>query len=1109
MSFFDSIIKINRKKDMSIVGLTDEFFCVYLNNLYKESNENILVVVNSLYEANKLYSSLINYTSNTNLFPMDDFLTSEALSVSPELMMSRLETIEEINKGKPRIIITDLMGYLRFLPSKKRYNESLLTLKVDEEISQQEIIEQLMKLGYEKETLVTNTKEYGIRGFILDIFPLGYDNPVRIEFFGDEIESMRLFDPKTQKSIKEITQVQIDPVWEFIVDELPSEEYEYKQKYLPKYSKKVESIYDYLNKPITIFKDDKQLKASQLHLEEEMLEYRHTKDQNFKGRYCFSLEDIKTNEVIYYHSIDDALDIHSDKKEVFHISTINNFHEDKDAINRYLREKQEQKKTIIIALKKYQIRSLLKNINMKVIETTEDKIYLGEINIIEKELNEGFIYEDIIVLTQNELFLLKQKEKTYKTKFKYGTSISSLNKLEIGDYIVHKTHGIGIYNGIKVLNQNGLNKDYIELLYKGKDKLYIPVEKIDTISKYSAKEGAAPTIHKLGGTEWSKTKARVKGKVKDMAEKLLKLYAERDSKKGFAFSKDSDLMNNFQEDFSYELTTDQKTAIFQIKEDMESIKPMDRLLCGDVGFGKTEVAFVAAFKAILDSKQVLFLCPTTILSNQHYENAIERFKNFPISIGLLNRFTPPKEVKRIIEGLKNKTIDLVFGTHRLLSGDVMPSDLGLLVVDEEQRFGVTHKERIKEFKVNVDVLTLTATPIPRTLQMSMTGLRSLSIIETPPINRYPVQTYVIEENKPVMKDAIYKELSRKGQIFILYNRVESIEKKMLEIAKLAPDAKVDFAHGQMSKNELEDKIIKFTNHEFDILVCTTIIETGIDMPNVNTLIILEADRFGLSQLYQIRGRVGRCDKFAYAYLMYKPNKVLTETAVKRLNVIKEFTQLGSGFSIATRDLSIRGAGDVLGSEQAGFIDSVGIDLYLKMLDDEIKIQQGINVEEDDEESNTPLISVATHIEDKYVSEDDLKIEIHRKINEIDSKEKLEEIKEELEDRFGKITEEMYIYMHEEWFEKLVKKIPVKQVRETKNFVEMTFSREIVERINIDELFVESFNISPMFRFMSRGSNLMIILDTVKLENNKVFYLVELLDKIENIRKATNSDEKKD
>ena len=675
--------------------------------------------------------------------------------------------------------------------------------------------------------------------------------------------------------------------------------------------------------------------------------------------------------------------------------------------------------------------------------------------------------------------------------------IKNVDNLEIGDYVVHNSHGIGIYNGIKVLTMNNISKDYLEVLYSGKDKLYIPVEKIDLLTKYVGKDGSVPKINKMDGIDWKKTKNRVKQKVADMADKLLKLYAERELQKGFAFSPDNKLMEQFEDDCGFTLTPDQQIAVNQIKLNMEKATPMDRLLCGDVGFGKTEVAFRATFKAILDSKQVLFLCPTTILSSQHYDNALKRFKNFPVNIALLNRFTSKKEVNNIISGLKDGTIDLIFGTHRLLSSDIVPKDLGLLVVDEEQRFGVTHKEKIKEYKTNVDVLTLTATPIPRTLQMSMVGMRSLSLIETPPVDRYPIQTYVVEENRQIIRDAIYKELSRNGQTYILFNKVESIERKVNEIKSLVPDASVSFAHGQMSKIELENKMTGFIKHEFDVLVCTTIIETGIDIPNVNTLIVLDADHFGLSQLYQIRGRVGRSNKFAYAYLMYNKSKVLTETAIKRLNVIKEFTELGSGFSIATRDLSIRGAGDILGSEQAGFIDTVGIDLYLKMLNIEVERRKGRDVSLDDldDDNSVPLINVSTHIDDSYVSDEGLKIEIHKKINEVDSKHSLDQIKGELEDRFGKLDQSLVIYMYEEWFEKKALKNGLKSVVQTKNYIVLCFPKEVVEKFDTEDLFMESFKITPMFRFKSRGSNLLIILDTIKLEKHPLYYLTELLDYI--------------
>ena len=1096
MGLFEQFISVELKKNMGIAGLTDEFFCVYLDNVLKKYNRNVLVVVNTLYEANQLYSSLKNYTENCALFPMDDFLTSEALAISPDLQITRLETINEIIKDKPMIVITNLMGYLRFLPARCIYENFVLELKVGSIISPQKLINKLVSSGYTRDTLVTKTGEFGVRGFIIDVFPVDEEYPIRIEFFDDEIDSIRYFDTENQKSLGNINDVLIKPYFEFITNSEVSENKFGKQKYLPEFGD-VASICDYMVDPVTIFKDYEQLEFSYSHIMEETVTYKETKDIEFNGNYMFDLNSIKCDFPLYYLSVNNVVSKDNISDLVnFGVRTINNFSENIDNINSFIRKELENNKTILICLKKHQLRSIVKILNMKVVESSFDNIQIGMVNLVDKEINRGFIYGDLVVLSAAELFINSNNKKKYKTKFKYSVSIKDINKLCVGDYVVHNVHGIGVYNGIKTLTLNGITKDYLEVLYQGTDKMYIPVEKIDLLSKYSGKEGAAPKINKLGGSEWNKTKARVRSKVNDMADQLLALYAERESRKGFAFSPDCDMSVDFEQDFPYELTKDQIQAIDQIKTDMERSIPMDRLLCGDVGFGKTEVAFVAAFKAILDSKQVLFLCPTTILSNQHYENAKLRFKNFPVSIGLLNRFTPLKEVNRVLNGLKDGTIDMVFGTHRLLSDDVVLKDLGLLVIDEEQRFGVAHKEKIKQYKTNVDVLTLTATPIPRTLQMSLVGIRSLSLIETPPMNRYPVQTYVVEENKQIIKDAIYKELSRNGQVFILYNRVQSIEETKSRIQNLVPDARIAIAHGQMSKNELESVILDFTNYEYDVLVCTTIIETGIDIPNVNTLIVMDADHFGLSQLYQIRGRVGRGDKFAYAYLMYQPFKSLSETAIKRLNVIKEFTELGSGFSIATRDLSIRGAGDILGSEQAGFIDSVGIDLYLKMLNDEVARKKNVMLEDvSDEMDKPPLLSVTTHIDDSYVSEDELKIEIHRKINEIDSKQKFEEVKNELEDRFGKLSEEIIIYMYEEWFEKLAYKLKISNVHQNKNSIELVFPMEVVSKMDTEEIFMDAFYVSNMFRFISRGSNLVIVLDIIKLEKHPVYYLVDLLDKI--------------
>lgn len=1088
---FDNFFKINKTNNIALAGLTDELFSVYIQNLWKSQNQSILIVTQSLYEANQIFDNLCNYSSNTVLFPMDDFLTSEAIAVSPDLMVNRLETLNSIVRENRSIVVTNLMGYLRFLPSKKIYCDNHYLFTTNDDIEQKKLVETLFHIGYKKESIVTRTGEFSVRGFVIDVFPLGFEHPVRLEFFGDTIESIRLFDEDTQKSLESIQSVSIDPYTEFLLDSYP-EQYIPKQKYLLELSQSVINICQYLDSPIVIYKDYPQIEKSYMLLMKEIFEYRVEKDSNFHSDYMFDFSKMHHDNIIHYLTIDNLLldsgveMIRYDSKELLP------FNENVELINSFLKDQLYLNKQVLICLKKHQIRNFVQALQVPYILTDESHFFEGKVNIIEKTIGKGFIFKNYVIISDIDLFRIPVSKRKYKTKFKYASKIKDINKLNAGDYVVHNVHGIGIYNGIHTITQDDLKKDYLEVLYADKDKLYIPVEKIDLISKFSGNEGVVPRINKLGGSDWNKIKARVKNKIHDIADKLIHLYAERELKKGFAFSRDSELQESFEEAFEYQETKDQLIAIEQIKRDMESTSPMDRLLCGDVGYGKTEVAFRAMFKAVMDSKQVLYLCPTTILSNQHYNNALNRFHGFPVRIALLNRFTTYKEKNKIITGLQDGSLDIVIGTHRLLSKDIKPKDLGLLIIDEEQRFGVTHKERIKEYKSNVDVLTLTATPIPRTLQMSMVGIRSLSLIETPPVDRYPVQTYVVEENNQIIKDAIYKELSRNGQVFLLYNRVETIEKKALDIHQLIPEARIICAHGRLAKEELEDRMDAFIKHEYDILLCTTIIETGIDIPNVNTLIVLNADCFGLSQLYQIRGRVGRSNKIAYAYLMYNPQKMLTETAIKRLNAIKDFTELGSGFSIATRDLSIRGAGDILGSEQAGFIDTVGIDLYLKLLNDEVEKLKGNSVLEEENVVEKPLLNVSTHISDMYTDDDNLKIEIHKKINQIDSYEKLKEVKEEIEDRFGKVNNDMLVYMYEEWFEKMAKYWQIEKVVKTRNSLELIFSDSMTQQIDGEQLFLDAFKITPMFRFKMNSSKLAIILDLIQLEKHYIYYLVDLL-----------------
>ena len=1094
MNKLSELFNIKYQENLGLSGLTDESFCLLVSNMVESKTKGALIVTPTLTDANNLLNILSSIRNDVLFFPMDDFLTSEAISISPDLMVTRLETLNELLNDSKKIVITDINGYLRYLPDKKTYQNNILNLKVGMEYAPNKLVNTLYNLGYKKETIVTKTGEVGVRGFVIDIFLVSQDNPVRIEYFGDEIDSIRLFDPETQKSIKEIKEIDIYPYTEFLLDNYDNLiESERKQKYLPKYLKSIGNIESYLDNPLIFVKDYTILKNNYLKIEESIKNHQEN-DQEYQGNYIHSLDILDINKVCHYLSVDNLIPNHRFKELInFEIKSAPKFHENIDLINKYLKDEFSLGKQIIICLKDYQVKNFIKYLDLNYLITDKDNLVKELINIINYDLKEGFIYNNIIILTPYDLFNIKLSKKKYKTKFKYAVKIKDINSLEVGDYVVHSINGIGIYNGIKTLNIKDLKKDYLEILYKGDDKLYIPVEKIELISKYSGREGITPKINGLNSLEWRRNKQRIINKVKDIADKLIKLYASRSMQKGYAFSKDTKYHEEFYKEFEYVPTKDQLNAFSEIEKDMESIQPMDRLLCGDVGFGKTEVAFRAMFKAVYDGKQVLYLCPTTILSNQQYQSALERFKEYPVKIELLNRFTTSKKVKEITEGLKNGTIDIVIGTHRLLSNDIKPKDLGLLIIDEEQRFGVTHKEKLKEYKNNVDVLTLTATPIPRTLQMSMVGIRTLSVITTPPVNRYPVQTYVVYEQKELIKDAIVKEMLRDGQIFILYNRVETIDEKMMEIQKLVPNARIVIAHGQLSKTELEDRMLKFINHEYDILLCTTIIETGIDIPNCNTLIVLDADRFGLSQLYQIRGRVGRSDKVAYAYLMYPEHKILGEASVKRLNVLKEFTELGSEYAIASRDLSIRGAGDILGSEQAGFIDTVGIDLYLKILNDETKKLKGEVIKEEEIKDEKPLMSVSTHIDDKYTTDSHLKIEIHKLINTIDSYEKLLSVKEEFEDRFGKVSEEILIYMYEEWFDKLARSKGVEEIKQEKDSIELIYNIDESKNLNGEEMFMKAYKISRNFTFSYHHLRVHVTLSLKDLDKHPIYYLIDLLN----------------
>lgn len=1073
MDFLSKYFKY--ENGLTIAGLTKELNVFFVLELFKKENRNVLILANTLYEANMYYDSLRTYTDDVCLFPMDDFLTSVAVAISPDLKIKRLETLDTIRSGKKTIVVTNLMGYLRYLPNKNDSSNLEFNLSLGNNIKRDDILDILGKYGYVRESIVTTTGEFAVRGYIIDLFIIDEEHPIRIEFFGDEVDSIRYFDESTQLSIREINEIKIKP-------------------YTEVESSENSSLVDYMDDPYVLMINRDQIELAYEKLLNDILEY--NENEGISRKHMYEMDDITYSHVMYLNSIGDT---EFGKYLGYKSQEIENFNSDFELLGKYCEKQIIGGKTVVLCLtRESQLKSLEPFLpSYKVVNKGE--LINREINILYKKINTGFVFEDYVVIADSDIERVKNAVINYKNSYHVGKKIKDFGQLAVGDYVVHSAHGIGIYNGVITLTKNGLKKDYIQINYSGNDKIYIPVEKISTIFKYAGKEGSMPKLDKLNSTSWVKKKRELRNKIKDISGELIKLYAARSSVKGTPF-KDYAEESVFGSEFIYKETIDQLKAIEDIDRDLSSEVPMDRLLCGDVGFGKTEVAFRAMFKTIVNNKQVFYLCPTTILSKQQYENALERFKNYPIEIALLNRFTSPKETKRILEGLEKGTIDLVFGTHRLLSPDIKFAKLGLLIVDEEQRFGVTHKEKIKEYKNDVNVLTLSATPIPRTLKMALSGLRDLSIIDTPPTNRYPVQTYVIQDNDLIVKDAIYKELSRNGQAFVLYNKVASIESKMEQLHRLVPEARITIAHGQMSKKELEDVMEAFINHDYDILLCTTIIETGIDISNANTLIIYDADCFGLSQLYQLRGRVGRSNRIAYAYLMYDKSKMLNDIAVKRLQAIKEFTELGSGYRIAMRDLSIRGAGDLLGSEQAGFVDTVGIELYMQMIEEEMRRMKGELIEDDDDEENTSnrsLVEVETHISDDYVSDEDIKIEIHKKINEIDGYKKLLEIKHELEDRFGKISKTLEIYMFEEWFEKQAKELGITTVRQSEREIEIELPKELSSKIEGDKFFIKAYNINPRFRLKYLHEQVIIALTLLNQKEHFLYYVVPLMEEVIN------------
>ena len=958
-----------------------------------------LILAEDERRAREIYEDYRFYDRKVYSYPAKDLLFFQADIHGNLLIRQRMKVIKALLEEKELTVVTSIDGCMDFLESLEKIKEQLIHYESDSTVDIEQLKNQLVALGYERVGQVEMPGQFSVRGGIVDIYCLTEENPWRIELWGDEIDSIRSFDPESQRSLENLEELTIYPAVEHIGD------------------KDMVSFLDYFPEERTIiFLDEpnrltekggaveEEYRQSRMHREEkgsrnlpenwlcsfEQLQKElnkrncisvcalEPKQAGWKVREKFYLE---VKSISAYNNSFEFLvkDLHQYKKQGYRIALLSG---SRTRAERLAKDLQEEGLAAFYG------------------QDYDREICPGEIMVVYGHAKKGFEYPLIkfAVMTESDIFGQEQKKKKKKKNYS-GSRIQDFAELSIGDFVVHEKHGLGIYRGIEKVEVDRIVKDYIKIEYRGGSNLYIPATQLDCLQKYSGADASkAPKLNKLGTQEWNKTKSKVRGAVKNIAKELVELYAVRQEKEGYVCGPDTVWQREFEEMFPYEETEDQLSAIEDAKRDMESTRIMDRLICGDVGYGKTEVALRAAFKEVQESRQVAYLAPTTILAQQIYNTFVQRMKEFPVRVELLCRFRTPAQQKKAIEDLKKGQVDVIIGTHRILSKDVQFKNLGLLIVDEEQRFGVTHKEKIKQLKKDVDVLTLTATPIPRTLHMSLIGIRDMSVLEEPPMDRMPIQTYVMEYDEETVREAINRELRRGGQVYYVYNRVTDIADVALRIAKLVPDARVDFAHGQMSERELENVMYSFVNGDIDVLVSTTIIETGLDISNVNTMIIHDSDRYGLSQLYQLRGRIGRSNRTAYAFLMYRKNVMLKETAEKRLAAIREYTDLGSGFKIAMRDLELRGAGNLLGAQQHGHMNAVGYDLYCKMLNEAVKEAKGIHTMEDFETSVD--LNVDAYIPDSYISNEFQKLDIYKRIAGIETQQDYDDMLEELLDRFG-------------------------------------------------------------------------------------------------------------
>lgn len=1037
---------------------------------FRVDHKTRIIVKKNRYEAQQLFDRILQMEENVMLFSMEESLRVQAIASSPEDREEQLSCLVQlIQDPKPRLIICNTAGFLRYLPDYDFMKNNIFTLFQNQEMDMKELKSKLNRIGYGKVNYVDRPCTYASRGGIIDVFVLGEDHPVRIEFFDTEIDSLRIINEHTQRTIKTIDSVTISPATDLLFDDvqiaeikklvkerlikekaqLSQEEAERLQDHIESDLYSLETydtqshlywyfsyihsnqLLDYVGGEV-ILSSQEQVERAAKRLNEDNIAFIQEMVQDRKSLSKYSMfhdlyEIERKHSCLMFHEFQDLHDpVISGIYPIDPIDrSLSQFFETKHQ-NTYFSVNEEEKKKI-------------------------KAISPFPLDYLPPDFYEGFSYDMSEIYTNRELFRQENKHKRYQKTFKEGQILENVLELEKYDYVVHGQYGIGQYLGIVTREKDGKYADYLQIIYRGGDELFVPLSQFQLVRKYISKEGSGIKLSQLGSSQWQKTKERVNKKIEEIAQRLVALYSHRNQEIGFAFSKDDALQTEFDEAFEYESTPDQDQATYEIKREMEKAKPMDHLLCGDVGFGKTEVAMRCAFKAITNNKQVAFLCPTTILSMQHYKTVTKRFENTGANVALVNRFVSNAKIKEIKEGLKNGTIDIVIGTHKLLNKSFEYKDLGFLIIDEEQRFGVSHKEKIKEMKESIDVLSLSATPIPRTLQMSLIGVRTISQLNTPPAHRHPIQTYILEKRESAIEEIIQRELSRNGQIFYLHNRVASIYSVARELQKKFPDVPIAIAHGKMNKEEIEETMYDFAEGKYKILVCTTIIETGLDIANANTIIIDQADRYGLSQLYQIRGRVGRRDKIGYCYLMIDPQKELNEQAHKRLQSIKEFTQLGSGYKIAMRDLTIRGAGDMLGPQQAGFIDQVGLDMYLELLSAAIAKEQGKEVPEEKEEKISS-IQVNGYIPKQFTENDGDKLDLYQEIKAMHSLKELQAYEERIRDLFGRIPKEVLQIFKQRRLDLFVNENFVDDMNETKTHIQIVLSSDFTKQIDGAQLF---------------------------------------------------------